>query len=61
MAHKLNIKVVAEGVETEQQLSALISQRCDMMQGYYFSPPLSVEAFGQLVHEERRLTRSVVG
>ncbi len=61
LAHKLNIKVVAEGVETEQQLSALIGQRCDMMQGYYFSPPLSVEAFGQLLYEERRLTRSVAG
>ena len=61
LAHKLNIKVVAEGVETEQQLNALISQCCDMIQGYYFSPPLSVEAFGQLLHEERRLTRSVTG
>ncbi|MFC5847531.1 putative bifunctional diguanylate cyclase/phosphodiesterase [Deinococcus petrolearius] len=40
MAHLLNVKVVAEGVETEQQLGALRQMRCDYVQGYLFSRPL---------------------
>jgi diguanylate cyclase (GGDEF)-like protein/PAS domain S-box-containing protein len=40
MAHQLDLDVVAEGVETEDQLSCLRSMRCDEMQGYYFSRPL---------------------
>lgn len=40
MAQHLNLKVIAEGVENEQQLSFLRSQRCDEIQGYYFSRPL---------------------
>ncbi|OFZ70527.1 MAG: hypothetical protein A2Z01_01925 [Betaproteobacteria bacterium RBG_16_58_11] len=45
MAHSLNIKVVAEGVETEQQLQFLRSRGCDEYQGYYFSRPMPSEAF----------------
>lgn len=41
LAHILNIKVVAEGIETKQQLELLISHGCDMGQGYYFSRPVS--------------------
>lgn len=41
LAHSLNIKVVAEGVETSQQLQFLTEQGCDMVQGYYFSQPLA--------------------
>ncbi len=37
----LNIRVVAEGVETEHQASALLNLGCDELQGYYFAPPLS--------------------
>ncbi|MCG8671870.1 MAG: EAL domain-containing protein [Pseudomonadales bacterium] len=37
MAHKFNIKVIAEGVENEQQLRFLKTHGCDMAQGYYFS------------------------
>ncbi|ARN75801.1 EAL domain-containing protein [Oceanicoccus sagamiensis] len=40
MAHKLNYQVVAEGVETEEQLQFLESCQCDYGQGYYFSRPL---------------------
>ncbi|MBP1931674.1 putative bifunctional diguanylate cyclase/phosphodiesterase [Ammoniphilus resinae] len=43
MAHSLDLKVVAEGVETERQLSFLKEQRCDQAQGYYFNRPLSAE------------------
>jgi diguanylate cyclase (GGDEF)-like protein len=55
MAHSLRLKVVAEGVETEEQLAFLQRDRCDQMQGYYFSRPLPVEAFTQLLQEGRRL------
>jgi EAL domain-containing protein (putative c-di-GMP-specific phosphodiesterase class I) len=41
MARHLNLKVIAEGVENEKQLAFLRTQRCDQMQGYYFSKPLS--------------------
>jgi diguanylate cyclase (GGDEF)-like protein len=43
MAHTLNVQVVAEGVETEQQLGALRQMRCDYGQGYLFSRPLTPE------------------
>ncbi|MDP1680424.1 MAG: EAL domain-containing protein [Burkholderiales bacterium] len=45
MAHSLNIKVVAEGVETEQQLKFLRSRGCDEYQGYYFSRPVPSAEF----------------
>ncbi len=43
MAHSLNMKVIAEGVETEEQLAFLSDRKCEQYQGYYFSKPLSAE------------------
>ena len=40
LAHNLKLKVIAEGVETEGQLSLLLANHCDEIQGYYFSPPV---------------------
>lgn len=40
MAHKLNLKVIAEGVENVEELDYLQSQNCDFIQGFYFSRPL---------------------
>ncbi|MBN2795111.1 MAG: EAL domain-containing protein [Clostridia bacterium] len=45
MAHTLNIKVIAEGVETKMQYDILKSLNCDIIQGYYYAKPMSVDAF----------------
>lgn len=43
MAHKLGLKVVAEGVETEEQQMFLLEHHCDIMQGYHFSRPVAAK------------------
>ncbi len=48
MAHKLGIKVIAEGVETEAQRQLLADSKCDFAQGYLFSRPVPPEEFEQL-------------
>ena len=45
MAHSLGLTTIAEGVETQQQLDFLRSKGCDEIQGYFFSRPLTIEAF----------------
>lgn len=49
MAHKLGLKVIAEGIETEQQLVLLKDAGCDFGQGFYFAEPMSAEAFEDLL------------
>ncbi|AVR99044.1 EAL domain-containing protein [Pseudoduganella armeniaca] len=49
MAHSLKLRVVAEGVESRPQLEYLRRNRCDEVQGFYFSRPLSASDMGQLV------------
>jgi diguanylate cyclase (GGDEF)-like protein/PAS domain S-box-containing protein len=44
MAHALGLKVVAEGVETQQQLDILTENSCDIIQGYFYSKPLTQSA-----------------
>jgi len=51
MAHSLRLTVVAEGVETADQLALLAEHGCDMMQGYYFSRPVPAEDFGRMLRE----------
>jgi EAL domain-containing protein (putative c-di-GMP-specific phosphodiesterase class I) len=49
MAHAIGMRVVAEGVETLQQLQILQELRCDEVQGYYVSPPVPPAAAAQLL------------
>jgi diguanylate cyclase (GGDEF)-like protein len=53
LAKTLNLKVIAEGVETETHMNFLKSKNCDEMQGYYFSKPVPPEKISQLLAEER--------
>lgn len=57
MAHNLGLTVVAEGVESEAQLSFLTAHGCDQIQGYYFSRPLAESDATDLLREHRRLRR----
>jgi EAL domain-containing protein (putative c-di-GMP-specific phosphodiesterase class I) len=43
LSHSLNIKTVAEGVETEEQLKLLKKLKCDYVQGFYLAKPMSEE------------------
>ncbi len=49
MAHRLGLKVIAEGVETAEQRELLRRAGCDYGQGYLFSPPVPAEQFSQLM------------
>lgn len=51
MAHSLGLQVIAEGVETEEQLSLLKAQQCDLAQGYLISKPLEAEQIDELIEQ----------
>ncbi|WP_137817482.1 EAL domain-containing protein [Pseudomonas sp. 2FG] len=52
MAHSLELKVVAEGVETQAQMDFLKAQHCDEIQGFLISRPLEAEEFAQLLRDQ---------
>jgi diguanylate cyclase (GGDEF)-like protein/PAS domain S-box-containing protein len=58
MAKSLKLKVIAEGVENEEQMSFLRRHQCDEIQGYYFSQPLKSDDFGNCLHQRTLLSPS---
>ncbi|MEO0315294.1 MAG: hypothetical protein RI928_1750 [Pseudomonadota bacterium] len=50
LAHNLHLRVIAEGVETEDQLRLLHEQDCDEIQGYLYSPAMSADDFKKSIH-----------
>lgn len=56
MSHGLKLNVIAEGVETQQQLDFLTNEGCDQFQGYVFSKPVSAEDFAALLESNMRET-----
>jgi len=56
LAEKLGLQVIAEGVETQEQLDRLRQAGCFMYQGYLFSRPVDIEAFGKFLVPETRKT-----
>ncbi len=54
MSHQLGLKVVAEGVETSEQLEFLRQYSCDYIQGYYYSRPLPEDEFVKMLDESHR-------
>jgi EAL domain-containing protein (putative c-di-GMP-specific phosphodiesterase class I) len=55
MANSLHLRVLAEGVETREQLALLRDQGCHELQGYYFSRPVPADELAKLLKEERLL------
>jgi len=51
LAHTMQLKVIAEGVETEEQLAFLREHRCDQFQGYFYSPPVSAERLRNAIEQ----------
>ena len=58
LAHSLGMEVVAEGVETEEQLEFLRSRNCAEIQGFLFSPPVPAEDFAAMLRADRQLPLS---
>jgi len=53
LGHSLDLSIVAEGVETPEQMHFLLANGCDEVQGYYISRPLPPEALAELLRERR--------
>jgi EAL domain-containing protein (putative c-di-GMP-specific phosphodiesterase class I) len=54
MAHSLNLQVIAEGVENEAQFSFVRENRCNAIQGFYFSTPLSQAEFEHVLRSSAK-------
>lgn len=54
MGHKMGLTVIAEGIETEEQLSIISQMKCDMAQGYFFSKPVELETLNNYLLEKQK-------
>ncbi|WP_296952032.1 EAL domain-containing protein [uncultured Massilia sp.] len=54
LGHRLHLRVIAEGVETEEQRDFLRANDCDEMQGYLFSPPVAAEQIAALLAQQQQ-------
>jgi EAL domain-containing protein (putative c-di-GMP-specific phosphodiesterase class I) len=59
LAHSLHLKVVAEGVETQEQLDLLRALGCDQYQGYCFSPAVPAAKFAALLRDSQHKSAMV--
>jgi EAL domain-containing protein (putative c-di-GMP-specific phosphodiesterase class I) len=60
MAHSLELDVVAEGVETKNQLDFLKNEECNDIQGYYFSKPLEAHDFEELLKKNKIINHEII-
>jgi len=61
LGHALDLTVIAEGVETKEQLQYLSALECDVLQGFLFSKALSAAAFEELLVEQKQITSNQPG
>ena len=61
MAHHLQMKVIAEGVESEGQAALLAANQCDQMQGYWFSAAMPAATVEAMLREGRRIDPPLLG
>ncbi len=61
MAHALGLRVIAEGVEAQQQLDTLKLLGCDVAQGYQVCRPVVFERLAQFLEEHRGTLKNIVG
>ena len=54
LAKKLGMEIVAEGIESREQVDFLAKQDCDLIQGFYFSKPLPVEEFEERAYQKEK-------
>jgi EAL domain-containing protein (putative c-di-GMP-specific phosphodiesterase class I) len=52
LAHKMNLKVIAEGIENTRQVERLLALGCEYGQGYYFSQPLEAKAVAPFMRQQ---------
>ena len=60
MAHAMDIKIIAEGAETKEQVEFLRDNGCDYIQGYYFYKPMPEEEFVKLLDAGRQQLHIIV-